>query len=199
MPVVQTFDGAAGVIALAPGIAELTASQIYSEWKSWVHSGAGAPFGEAFRVIGGDPIDPSTKVGSYIFLQNDVWRIRPAEEDASITIRGNLYGDDLLNPLFAPTAGNFSVTIQIERSPLSQLVESGVSGLTPQEASDLAAIRTALKILRNRSETDPATGELRVYDDDNSTVLLRGNVYADVAGQSPYDGAGGINRRDRLE
>ncbi|GAB4540094.1 MAG: hypothetical protein Tsb0010_18150 [Parvularculaceae bacterium] len=199
MPVVQSFDGLAGIIELAPGVSDLTAAEIYSEWKSWTHSGAGAPFREAFRVVGGDPIDAATNVGAYFFLQNDAWRIRPAAEDASLTIRGNLYGDDLLSPLFAQTAGDFTVIIQVERSPLSQLVESGVSGLTAQEAADLAAIRTALKILRNRSETDPATGELRIYDDDNLTVLLRGNVYADVAGQFPYDGAGGINRRDRLE
>ena len=199
MPVVQIFDGTAGVIQLAAGAVDITAAQLYSEWKAWVHSGAGAGFPDAFRAIGGDPIDTTTSVGAYFFLQNNFWRIRPAEADAEIAVRGNLYGDDLLSPLFLQTQGAFTVILQIDRSPLSQLIETGVSGLTPQETADLAAIGTALKILKNRNETDPVTGEQRIYDDDDQTILLRGNLYNDAAGVAPYDGSSGVNRRDRLK
>lgn len=68
-------------------------------------------------------------------------------------------------------------------------------------ATDLPAVATnvllALKLLRNKVVTDPATGIMTVYADDNTTVLYTANVYEDVAGTMPFDGTG-ANRRDRL-
>ena len=55
----------------------------------------------------------------------------------------------------------------------------------------------ALKLLRNKVVTNPATGVMSVYDDNGSDVLYTANVYEDVAGSVPFDGTG-ANRRDRL-
>lgn len=54
------------------------------------------------------------------------------------------------------------------------------------------------QILRNKTKTDPATGIMTVYADDNSTVLFTANVFNDADGSTAYDGTAGINRRDRL-
>lgn len=54
------------------------------------------------------------------------------------------------------------------------------------------------KLLMNRMETDPITGEMTIYDDDDTTPLLRGNIYEDVAAQQLYRGRG-MERRNRLE
>lgn len=54
-----------------------------------------------------------------------------------------------------------------------------------------------LKILRNKTATDPATGVMTVYDDDGVSVLFTANIYQDVSGSTPYDG-NGINLKDRL-
>jgi hypothetical protein len=63
---------------------------------------------------------------------------------------------------------------------------------------DLTAKMTlALKVLRNKMVTDPATGLCTIYDDDNTTVLLQGPIYEDVAGTQPYRGQG-ADRRNRL-
>lgn len=59
------------------------------------------------------------------------------------------------------------------------------------------SIRTVEKILRNRTETDPATGKFTVYDDDNTTVLLQGDLFEDIAGTQLYRGQG-ADRRERL-
>lgn len=50
---------------------------------------------------------------------------------------------------------------------------------------------------RNRIVTDPATGTFTVYADDDTTVLLTGDLWQDAAGTIPYAGAG-AERRDRL-
>jgi hypothetical protein len=60
-----------------------------------------------------------------------------------------------------------------------------------------ANVILALKLLRNKVETNPATGVMTVYDDNGSTPLYTANVYEDVAGTIAYDGQA-ANRRDRL-
>lgn len=54
------------------------------------------------------------------------------------------------------------------------------------------------KILRNKSVTNPNTGQMTVYDDDGVTPLLVANLYEDSAGATPYRGKG-AERRERLE
>jgi hypothetical protein len=60
-----------------------------------------------------------------------------------------------------------------------------------------AQAQLILKILRNKTVTDPDTGIMTVYEDDGATVLYTGAIFSDVAGTQTYSG-GGINRRDRL-
>jgi hypothetical protein len=55
----------------------------------------------------------------------------------------------------------------------------------------------ALKLLRNKVTTDPSTGVMTIYDDDNTTALYTADIYEDVAGSVAFDGAG-ANRRNRL-
>lgn len=55
----------------------------------------------------------------------------------------------------------------------------------------------ALKLLRNKDVTDPATGIRTIYDDNSTDVLYTANIYEDVAGTMPFDGSG-ANRRDRM-
>lgn len=54
-----------------------------------------------------------------------------------------------------------------------------------------------VKLMRNRMETDQNTGTVRVYDDDDTTVLLEGNIWEDVAASIVYRERG-IQRRDRM-
>lgn len=53
------------------------------------------------------------------------------------------------------------------------------------------------KFMTNRMETNPSTGVLTLYDDDDTTVLYSGNIYEDVLAVQLYRGQG-LERRNRL-
>ena len=53
------------------------------------------------------------------------------------------------------------------------------------------------KILRNKMVTDPTTGIMTLYDDDNVTPYLTAQLYKDAAGTITYNGTG-AERRQRL-
>jgi hypothetical protein len=61
-----------------------------------------------------------------------------------------------------------------------------------------SVINLIKKVLVNRLDTDGVTGEFKLYDDDDVTVLIKGNIWEDVGGTTAYDGTNPINRRDRL-
>lgn len=64
-------------------------------------------------------------------------------------------------------------------------------------SADKQTIDIIRKLLTNRMETNPSTGVLTVYDDDDTTVLYTGNIYEDVAAGQLYRGQG-MERRNKL-
>lgn len=109
----------------AGGDNELNVIEIYSEWKVWVTSdpqNAGYP--HAFEVIGGDPISGTLNLGTTFFLANG-WKIRPAESNHRLTLIGNLWTRDGLDPI-VDTIGTYRVTA---RQQVSNLVDSSVARL----------------------------------------------------------------------
>ena len=76
----------------------------------------------------------------------------------------------------------------------TQVIIELASGSTLVEAGDLTVLR---KLMQNRMETDPVTGVLTVYDDDDATPFLTGNIYEDVLATQLYRGRG-MERRNRL-
>lgn len=86
-----------------------------------------------------------------------------------------------------------SVSLIVGNSAGLIVHEIGTSGLTAEEAADLSLLR---KIHTNRFVTDPATGTLTVYEDDDSTVAVEADIYEDAAGTQPYRGSG-LERRDK--
>jgi len=93
------------------------------------------------------------------------------------------------------------VQVIAQNSAGGQVIETGVSGLTSAESSQLDGIDITLTVLRklqmNRLETNPTTGVLTIYDDDDSSVLYSGNIYEDVLASQLYRGSG-LERRNRL-
>lgn len=141
----MTFDGPNRRIVLADGTTAVTAVEVYSAWKDWVLSGQGAPFPEAFRVVGGDPLGGGVFAGAYFFLQTQHgWRIRPYEGSHVLIVTGNFYADSA-DPVFAPTLGAYNVQIVQALSSLTQQVAGagggGGSGMTPAQEAKLNAIK----------------------------------------------------------
>lgn len=107
MPI--TFDGANRIITLESGVTSVAVSEIYSRWKDWVLQGDNSKYFPAFFESGGEPIGGGTSTAVNIFLRNDLgWRIKPPEEDITITIVGNLFPFDPGLPYLLPTEGSFT-------------------------------------------------------------------------------------------
>lgn len=117
----------------------------------------------------------------------------PTWTDKEIT-GGNLTAVDHLSVAMNPKFNTDFVNINIESDVSAALIETGISGLTASEALQLSVLG---KILRNRQYTDPATGIMTVFDDDNVTPLFTTPLFEDIAGTVKYRGKG-ANRRDRL-
>lgn len=84
---------------------------------------------------------------------------------------------------------------------------TSLSGIDPPTALEIAQqvwaapdalrLEVAAKVLQNRTVTDPNTGQMIVYDDDDVTPLLVANIFEDATGTQAYRGQG-VEFRDRL-
>jgi hypothetical protein len=78
------------------------------------------------------------------------------------------------------------------------LVQNQVQVIPTNAAGLIRAQQDTIeKLLRNKQVTDPVTGKITIYDDDNTTKLLEGDLFEDVAGTQPYRGQG-ADRRDKM-
>lgn len=96
-----------------------------------------------------------------------------ANEDWTVIISGS--NNDIWSipdSVYNPTKGSGHLSLVSQNS--AGLVEVGTSGLTTDEAADLAVAR---KMLTNRRElADGTTGNMVVYDDNDVTVLFTFDV-----------------------
>lgn len=65
-----------------------------------------------------------------------------------------------------------------------------------EQVSDFLGI--VMRIMRNKTVTNPVNGTMTVFSDDGVTPLYVAPLYEDVAGAQPYRGQG-ADRRERLE
>lgn len=114
----------------------------------------------------------------------------------TVTLQDGQYAVNLrgANSNVADVANVNQVSIRAFNSAGAIQVSTG-SGLSVDQDARLAIIE---KILRNRMITDPAAGTITVFDDDDVTPLLAGQMFEDVAGTQPYRGQG-AERRERME
>ncbi|MFQ6062619.1 MAG: hypothetical protein ACE5J9_05530 [Methanosarcinales archaeon] len=184
-----TFDGDNRLIIVNSGVTSLDVEvDLYSDGKEdWKTDPDLKKLRFPFRVIGGDPLGAGLNAGAYFFLQNQAgadWRIRPQEADHELVITGNLYAEDASLPIFVPTLGDYTVTIRLETSSLTQ--EKEVPGtLSPSDKQDIAnyvwnhttgvnvdtRVNLIRKIEEDRWKID--NNELIIYDDDGTTILMK--------------------------
>lgn len=70
--------------------------------------------------------------------------------------------------------------------------------LTANGADALTKIQVQDKLLKNKTVTDPVSGIMTVYDDDDATPLFTANIWENVAGTTAYSSGSAINRKDRF-
>lgn len=144
------FDGVNKVISLTSGTTELDVMDLYSRWKDWVNSGEGAKYLPAFYVVGGEPIDEARGIyiTVYYFLING-WRIKPQEANHRLKVVNGIILTDTGDSPFISTVGNYNILVEYSQPIKTEtaVFETGVSGLTPEEAEALLMIRQVRDIL----------------------------------------------------
>jgi hypothetical protein len=141
---------------------------------------AGTTFFRTIEIINGYSVE---------FTPDAQWSVRLAGSNNNIF--------DVENGILVQN----QVQVIPQNSAGGQVIETGVSGLTSAESAKLDGIDITLTVLRklqmNKMETNPTTGVLTIYDDDDSTPLYSGNIYEDVLATQLYRGRG-IELRNRL-
>jgi hypothetical protein len=79
---------------------------------------------------------------------------------------------------------------------VAQAVWGSATTINAVEGTMAVALRMVEALLRNRMVTDPATGVVTVYDE-NDVALATADLWEDAAGTAAYDG-NGAERRDRF-
>jgi hypothetical protein len=187
---VATFDFTNLIIKPQNFLAMDAGPDIYSEWKRLLLTGptsnAGAP--PAFDVsVGGNDIGNGQTISPYFFMRNDLgWRIEGPVGSGELTINGNLFLSDVNTAGFQADSGGGTVLIRQVVSPQS-ITDAG-------QDQTLALL---VKLLRNKLTTDPVTGDITLFDDDSTTVLLQAPLYEDIAETQLYRGRG-AEVRDRM-
>lgn len=194
-----TFDGETLIITLPASTPSVDVEQdLYSDWKEWVKIDDHAKYPVAFDTIGGDPISATSEVAPYFFLRNDLgWRIRPAEEDAEVSLVGNLYGRESTLPIFVQAVGDYTILITIERSASAIGIATGGGGATAAEVwsynsralttAGVSAITTPIiaeiDVIKEIEwgKWEMVGNQLILYESDNATEIARFNLY-DTAG-----------------
>jgi hypothetical protein len=137
--------------------------------------------------VGGNDIGNGQTISPYFFMRNDLgWRFEPAAGSGELSITANMFPFDVDTPAFQSDVGGGTVLIRQVVSPQS---------IT--DASATSSLLTILKLMRNRLETDPVSGTITLYDDDDLTVLLSAPLFEDIGGVQTYRGQG-AERRDRM-
>ncbi len=139
------------------------------------------------RTAGKQTLSATKAVGITLTLNNAKLKFED-RAGPSYTIMnvvdGNLVAIDTNQTFIEPIEPSAFTTVKTEADVSAGLVQR----------SDLETIR---KILQNRLETDPSTGKLIIYDDDDS-ILLQADIYEDANATQPYRGQG-LERREKLE
>jgi hypothetical protein len=148
-----------------------------------------------------DTID--TEVGVIDGIADLILADTAAMQPLTVTMDGKL-DDTLVDTAALIVLGQDILWPVSQMSPVVNLIIpklNSMDGKLNTIDSEVGALDTRQilieKILRNKTETDPVTGIMTVYDDDNVTPLLTANLYDDIAGTTLYNGAG-ADRRNRL-
>lgn len=151
-----TFDGINLRIILPASTPDIDVEvDLYSDWKEWLKLSDNSKFPPAFDTTGGDPTTATETVAPFFFLRNDLgWRIRGPEENATITLTGNLFGREPSLPILVPTLGSFTQQITtlvssralVSATDIIDLDGAIEAGLTLREAMRLIAAATAGKV-----------------------------------------------------
>lgn len=204
-----TFDYVNLIITLPSGQSQVDVERdLYSAWKRSQQANDEPETGAypAFRAIGGDPLTPGIDAGAYFFIRNDLgWRIKPAEEDATILVSGNLAPEDSSLPILIPTTGDFSVLI----AGLQPITQSVDTLLELQQAGSYAGF-VVLDVANGVAGTSYPTGQHQqpvnnltdalaiMAANGLETIVVQGSLTLDQTIPEGYNIKGGTGEIDTM-
>jgi len=97
-------------------------------------------------AIGGQTISAGKLGTTYVLLSP--WQITPYEANHDLNIDGNLFTESALTSLVLPTVGTYIVLVNRNLSTLVEVVETGGTGLTPEESQALIDIAAAQALIQ---------------------------------------------------
>lgn len=108
---------------------------LYSAWKDWARLSDNLKYPKAFDTTGGDDIGGGQTIAPYFFCRNDKgWRVKMPDANGDVILSGNLFPRDGGQGLFEASPG-FDSFLRQEVSSKAIVVETGTSGLTPEESN----------------------------------------------------------------
>lgn len=171
------FDGVNKIIKEPVGAGNTTFDvqrDIYSAWKRWVNSG-NAEYDSAFSVEGGTPIGATGLITGSTFILENGWKLMAADHDHQALLVGNLYSSDGVVSTANPVGNS---TIFVSSSVAAQGIESGISGLTPEESNQLLNLPELIMMYNILADTG---------DDSFLTLLKEIAISAKRAGEYNFE------------
>lgn len=148
-----------------------TAQSIYAFWVDWVATGDNFKYLPAFRATGGDDLGGGISIPAYYFLING-WRVRPMEQNHTLTVTGNLFVDGGGDPI-VPTLGTFNVLVKNVVPVQAQAVStSGGSGATLSEIEGSAILAKEATVLSRASQASVDAISLGGLSENQATMIL---------------------------
>ena len=200
------FDPLLKYIKVEAGVLEITCQEIYDACKLFEAEPHRLDDGLVCVAEGKKSLGGGRFVGMTLELVND-WRLHFGDYVGPDFISKNVTGGNLIATNQyddRPVAGSTFTLVTIAQDTSASFVETLTSGLTTSESDKLddvhgttIDITVMRKIMTNRITTDPNTGILRVFDDDDTTILYQGNIWEDVTALQIYRGQG-IEHRGKL-
>jgi hypothetical protein len=118
-------------------------SDLYSAWKDWLLINDNSKYLQAMDSAGGEPLGGSEALGrAYFLLTSNGWKICPntTETEVRIVLQGNLFASPATDSLFDYDEVAGKCFVELRTSTLPSIMETGVSGLTPSESTQLGII-----------------------------------------------------------
>ena len=123
-------------------------------------------------------------VGPILFMQDNIRLRREASGDVNAAVGGYV-----LSTQGTPVDG--------ANGGVGFVGGLSIDDIVAQIERDGGLAKTSNQVLLNRTETNPTTGVMTVYADDDTATLLTADVFEDVAATQDYRGQG-ADRRNRL-
>jgi len=172
------------ITILAPST-EVTIQDLHDTLTDLEDEPPALAYDQIISTSGDEPLGSGVYVGLTATLLNAqiAFEARPGPDWVLCTIRGG--------NIVAIDANGAEIDVR-KPTAFTSVDRAASSSATQLSQEDL------LRLLRNKTVTDPATGIMTIYDEDGVTPLWTANIYEDATGLQPYR-SDGIERRERLE